>query len=112
MNNSNTKITNPIQLKRELAGVNNLDIVTGILRRAEWNLVMEMKETLTTASFYTEIGDRNYNLISVCLTLLDWVKSLNGGDNQSIIDKGLQSMTIDELLAPHDMLYKMACAND
>lgn len=112
MNNSNTKITTPIQLKRELAGVNNLDIVTGILRRAEWNLIMEMKETLTSASFYTEIGDRNYNLISICLTLLDWVRSLNGGDNQSIIDKGLQSMTIDELLAPHDMLYKMAVADD
>lgn len=112
MNNPDTKITTAIQLKRELAGVNNLDIVTGILRRAEWNIIMEMKESLTSASFYTEIGERNYNLISICLTLLEWVRNLKGGDNQSIIDKGLQRMSIDELLSPHDMLHKMACAND
>jgi len=102
------RIITPIQLKRELAGVTNLDTVTGILRRAEWQLVKEMKETLTSASFYTEIGERNYGLISICVMLLDWSRALNGGSDQAILDKGLAAKTIDELLAPHDELYKMA----
>lgn len=110
MNNSDTKITNPIQLKRKLAGVNNLDIATGILRQAEWNLIRKMKESLSAASFYTEIGDRNSSLLSICLMLLEWVRTLEGKDDQTIRDKGLHRLTIDELLAPHrDPLQNGCC---
>jgi hypothetical protein len=112
MNNSDTKITNPFQLRRELAGVNNLDIATGILRRTQWYHIVEMKERLSAARLYTEIGNKNDSLLSICMMLLEWVRTLEGKDDQTITDKGLHRLTIDELLAPHDMLYKMAIADD
>ncbi len=107
MNSTDTKIITPLQLKRELAGVEDIDTVTKILRRAEWNLIMEMKESLFSASFYTEIGDRNHNLISLCLTLLEWVRHFHGGTNQSIAERKLGTHSIDELLKPFDRLRKM-----
>lgn len=107
MNNTDTKITNPIQLKRELAGVNNLDIATGILRRTQWFHIVELKERLSAASFYTEIGDKNDSLLSICMMLLEWVRHYHGGTDQSITDKGLHRLTIDELLKPFERLRKM-----
>lgn len=111
MNNIDSKITNPLQLKRELA-VKGIDGATAILRNCEWQLVVELKERLFSASFYTELGERNEMLVCLCVMLLRQVRHFVGGDDQSIINKGLSNKTIDELLAPHDMLHKLACTND
>ena len=107
MNPAN-RITTPLQLKRQLAGTNKINEATVILRNCEWKLVNEMRKTLLDARLFTEIGTRNEHLLTICMMLNEWVQQFYGEFLHA--DDEEQSMTVNELLLPHDMLYKCGIA--
>jgi len=103
----NNKISTPIALKLELQGVNDIDTATAILRRAEWKLIREMRENFLDTRSFSEIGTRNETLLSFCTMLLEWVRHFHGGTDQSIVERDLDTHSINELLKPFERLRKM-----
>lgn len=101
------KISTPLVLKRKLAGTNDLSEATNLLRRCEWKLIREMRETFLHSMSFGELTSKNETLLSLCTMLLEWVQHYHGGNNQSIIDKGLDSHSIDDLLKPYESLAKL-----
>ena len=104
------RITTPLQLRKELARTNKINETTAILRNCEWKLVNEMRKTLLDARLFTGIGTRNDHLLTICSMLMEWVKTFYGEFNADQA-KRYESKTINELLLPHDMLYKCAVAD-
>ena len=107
--NTADRITTPLQLRSKLAGTNEINETTVILRNCEWKLVNEMRKTLLDARLFTGIGTRNDHLLTICSTLIEWVKCFYGEFNADQA-KEYESKTINELLLPHDMLYECAVA--
>jgi len=104
------RITSPLRLKRLLDGVKEINEATAILRNCEWKLINEMRKVFLDARSFSEIGTRNDTLLTICSTLMEWVKSFYGEFNADQA-KRYESKTINELLLPHDMLYKCAVAD-
>ena len=101
------KISTPLVLKSKLAGTNDLQEATSILRRCEWKLIVEMRKTFLHSMSFGELTPKNETLLSLCSMHLEWVQHFHGGSNQSIIDKGLDAHSIDELLKPYESLAKL-----
>jgi len=102
--NTDTRITTPLQLRRKLAGVKEINEATAILRNCEWKLINEMRKTFLDARSFAELGTRNDTLLTICSTLMEWVKSFYGEFNSA----QHESKTVNELLLPYDMLYECA----
>ena len=105
--NTDTRITTPLQLRRKLAGVKEINEATAILRNCEWKLINEMRKTFLDARSFAELGTRNDTLLTICSTLMEWVKSFYGEFNADQA-KRYESKTMNELLLPYDMLYECA----
>lgn len=101
------KISTPLVLKSKLNGTNDLHEATSILRSCEWKLIREMRETFLHSMSFGELTPKNERVLDLCTMLLEWVQHFHGGSNQGIIDKGLDTLSIDELLKPYERLAKL-----